>query len=98
VNTQDKNKIIKLISEDYKHIEGDIYEYATYLQSNQLASSLTYQHLPVVCHTYTLDDQLAALNKVLVQNDELPLKEKSRMLRDFLLEVIEKYRKKVNHI
>ncbi len=43
---QENNKIIKLISEDYKHIESKIYEYAVYLKSNELASSLNYEPHP----------------------------------------------------
>jgi len=31
-----------MAGEEYKKIEEDIYEYAAYLQSNQLATSLTY--------------------------------------------------------
>lgn len=39
---QENNKIVKLVSEDYKQIEADIYEYAVYLQSNELASNINY--------------------------------------------------------
>jgi hypothetical protein len=40
VANQDKNKILKLVSKDYKDIEADIYEYASYLQCNQLAKDI----------------------------------------------------------
>lgn len=42
VYEQQNNKILKDIFEEYKQIEGDLYEYAAYLQSNQLASDLYY--------------------------------------------------------
>lgn len=42
VDTQDENKMLKLISKDYLEIEADIYDYASYLQCNQLASDLHY--------------------------------------------------------
>jgi len=38
--------MFKLISEEYKEIEDDIYEYAVYLQSNELASNLDYETHP----------------------------------------------------
>lgn len=56
VTKQDKNKILKLVSEDYKSIEGEIYDYAAFLQSNQLASDISYQHIPIVCHTFGLEE------------------------------------------
>lgn len=43
---QQNNKLIKEVFEEYKQIEADIYEYATYLQSNQLASDLFYEPHP----------------------------------------------------
>lgn len=73
ITKQGKNKIIKLVSEDYKNIEGEIYDYAAFLQSNQLASDINYQHIPIVCHTFGLEEEIASINKVLVQNDEVPL-------------------------
>jgi hypothetical protein len=85
---QDKSQIIKLLSEDYKQIESDIYEYASYLQANQLASSLSYEHLPIICHTYYLDEEVAALSKSLIQDNQTPLLDKCRKVRDFLFNVI----------
>ena len=35
-----------MISADYKAIESNLYEYAVYLQSNELASSFSYQPKP----------------------------------------------------
>jgi hypothetical protein len=34
VENQSKNKVVKMAGEHYKHIEGEIYEYAVYLQAN----------------------------------------------------------------
>jgi hypothetical protein len=38
--------MIKIVSQEYKQIEADIYEYAVYLQSNELASQLHYEPHP----------------------------------------------------
>jgi hypothetical protein len=38
--------MIRIASQDYKEIESDIYEYAVYLQSNELASELNYEPHP----------------------------------------------------
>ena len=35
--------MMKMVSEECKEIESDIYEYAVYLQNNAAASSLTYE-------------------------------------------------------
>lgn len=37
---------------------------------------------------------MAALSKCIIQNSELPLLDKCRMLRDFMQGVVERYRKK----
>lgn len=45
INEQN-NKMIQMAGEEYKKIESDIYEYAVYLQSNQLASDISYEPQP----------------------------------------------------
>lgn len=46
IETQDQNKILKLVSKDYVDIEADLYDYAVYLQHNQLANDIHYQPHP----------------------------------------------------
>jgi hypothetical protein len=70
VNNQ-KNKLIIMASEDYKAIESEIYDYAAYLQCNQLASSLSYEPLSITCITNDLEEQLKVINRTLIQNEEI---------------------------
>ena len=46
MSKQENNKILKDISEEYKTIESDIYEFAVYLQANQLATQIGYEPHP----------------------------------------------------
>lgn len=92
---EQNNKLIIMASEEYKAIEAEIYEYAAYLQCNQLASSLSYEPLSITCLTEDLDGQLKNVNKTLIQNEELSPKAKARVMRDFLLEWVDRFRKKV---
>lgn len=84
-----------MASQEYKNIESDIYEYASYLQCNQLASSLEYQPLNILCITENLEDQIKTMNRMLIQNEEMSLKDKSKALRDFLIEWMNRFKKKV---
>jgi hypothetical protein len=82
-----------MMSYDYKQIESDLYEYAVYLQANQLPSSLTYEHLPIVCHTYYLEQEVDALCKGLLHDEKSSPQEKGIKMKNFLLQVHERYRK-----
>jgi hypothetical protein len=85
-----------MASEEYKNIECEIYEYASYLQCNQLASSLTYEPLNITCLTNDLEEQMKDINITLIQNETMELKDKAKAMRDFLLLWITRFKKKVN--
>lgn len=87
-----------MASEKYKEIESDIYDYASYLQCNQLASSLSYEPLQIQCITADIDSKLREVNKTIIQKEEISIKDKEILMRDFLLEAIDKFKKRVHFI
>jgi hypothetical protein len=95
VSQQETNKILKMVSKDYKQIEADIYEYAVYLQSNELATSYTYQPHPFEEIERELMEEMKSINKTIIQQETLTLNEKTRLMRDFIMEATEKFKKKV---
>ena len=83
-----------MISADYKVIESNLYEYAVYLQSNQLASSFSYQPKPFREIEELLEKEMRELNKELLHVN-VPNEEKGRAMRDFVLKVFSHYQRKV---
>ena len=59
-----------------------------------MASSLTYEPLSITCLTNDLEDQLREVNRNLVQNETMDAKEKGKAMRDFVLEWINRFKKK----
>jgi hypothetical protein len=92
---QRNNKIVKTIFEEYKQIEADIYEYASYLQSNQLASDLFYEPHPFRAIEQQIDEQLKSVNVLLIQGRDQTIEEKYAIMRDFLMDSMGKFKKKV---
>lgn len=56
VSVQNKNKHVQQASVVYKNIESDIYEYAVYLQANELATSETYESIPFKNQCFVIDN------------------------------------------
>ena len=95
---QTKNKHVKNASEDYKEIEAAIYDYAAYLQANQLATSLTYESIPLQNQRFVLDGlekELKDVNSSILSKDST-LEEKARTMRDFVLRVMAEHKRKVH--
>lgn len=44
-----------MASRDYKEIESDIYEFAVYLQANELATSMIYESIPVQNQNFVIE-------------------------------------------
>ena len=89
-----RNKLVKMAADDYKEIESDIYDYAAYLQGNELASSLTFEPISIMSITYDLESEIKNINTTLIQDKEMSMIDKSRQMRDFLMEWMEKFKKK----
>lgn len=87
--------IVKMMGEDYKAIEAEIYDWAVYCQSNQLAHDLSYEPRPFRAMEELIDREMRSVNKSLIQNDELTFEQKSRCMRDFVLKAMDFYKKKV---
>jgi hypothetical protein len=85
--------MIKLIREEYKQIESDIYEYAVYLQSNQLASTIDYEPRPFAQLEAQLMEELRTVNRKILQ-EEGDAEEKLKAMRDFLLKAIGRFKQK----
>lgn len=83
-----------MISADYKRIEEDIYEYAVYLQANQLATSLDFEPLPFQAIQQMVEEELEELQRVLLQED-VPLRERADLMRKFLGRTMGHFRRKV---
>jgi hypothetical protein len=79
VDRQGNNKLVQLASEQYKQVYSEIYEYAVYLQTNELANSLQNESIPLQYFNSliaTLDDSLETLTKTLIHNQTFPIEEK----------------------
>jgi hypothetical protein len=87
--------MLKIVSEDYKSIESDIYEYAVYLQSNQLASDLNYEPAPFKVIEESIMEDMRNINKSIIQNDSIEIEIKHKMMRDFIVLSMERYKRKV---
>jgi hypothetical protein len=71
VAAQTKNKHVQQASIIYKDIESEIYEYAVYLQANELASSQTYESIPFQSQCFVinnLESSMKELNKAIAHN------------------------------
>jgi hypothetical protein len=95
VTEQQNNKIIKEILGEYKQIEADIYEYAAYLQSNQLASDLFYEPHPFRAVEAQIEEELKQVNVAIMQGRDRTVEEKCVAMRDFVLDSMGKFRRKV---
>lgn len=84
-----------MVSEDYKRIESDIYEYAVYLQSNQLASDLNYEPAPFKSIEENIMEEMKSINRTIIQEEGIDLEIKNKMMRDFIIMTMEKLKKKV---
>lgn len=93
VSNQSTQQMIKLIREEYKQIESDIYEYAVYLQSNQLASTIDYEPRPFAQLEAQLMEELRTVNRKILQ-EEGDAEEKLKAMRDFLLKAIGRFKQK----
>lgn len=80
VNIQ-TNRLIKMASEDYKQVESDIYEYASYLQSNQLAHDLDFEPLPFRNLQEEVSESVKNISRILLQTDQ----DKSQIMKDFIV-------------
>ena len=87
--------MLRMVSEDYKRIESDIYEYAVYLQSNQMASDLNYEPAPFKSLEENILDEMKTLNRTIIQEEGIDVELKNKMMRDFIVTTMEKLRKKV---
>lgn len=97
VEKQTKNLHVKSANEDYKEIEAAIYDYAAYLQANQLATSLTYESIPLQNQRFILDNlekQLKDISTSLLSQNS-SLEEKGKTMRDFVLKVMAEHKRKV---
>lgn len=72
VAVQAKNKHVQLASAAYKDIESEIYEYAVYLQANELATSETYESIPFKNQCFVinnLEKSMKEVNKQIAHNE-----------------------------
>ena len=65
------------------------------MQCNLLASGVDYEPITITCITNDLEEQLKNVNKSLIQREDIDAKEKSKMMRDFLMEWMNRFKKKV---
>ncbi len=72
-----------------------MYQYASYLQSNQLASDLSYEPYPFVATEEKIMEQMKSINKTIIQNTHIMPEDKNMMMRDFIVNTIDKFKKKV---
>ncbi len=72
-----------------------MYQYASYLQSNQLASDLSYEPYPFVAIEEKIMEQMKSINKTIIQNTHIMPGDKNIMMRDFIMNTIDKFKKKV---
>ncbi len=72
-----------------------MYQYASYLQSNQLASDLSYEPYPFVATEEKIMEQMKSINKTIIQNTHIMPEDKNIMMRDFIVNTIDKFKKKV---
>jgi hypothetical protein len=77
--------MLKIVSEDYKRIESDIYEYAVYLQSNQLATDINYEPAPYKVIEEKVMEEMKNVNRAIIQDEEIDLEVKNKMMRDFVI-------------
>ena len=92
-----KNKHVQLASEDYKIIQSELYEYAVYLQANQLATSFTYESIPLQNQLFIingLEAEAKDVNKRLI-SDSAPPEDKGRTMGDFVVKVFSQHKRKV---
>lgn len=97
VDKQTKNKHVKYASEGYKEIESTIYDYAAYLQANQLATSLTYESIPLKNQRFILENlekELKDVNTSILSKGS-SLEEKGKLMRDFVMKVMTENKRKV---
>lgn len=94
VTNQEKNPILKDISKDYLEIESELYEYAAYLQCNQLANDINYEPHPFSEIEKHIQNELTVLCAVLLKNHEKTTPEKNAMMISFLHSAMGKMKKK----
>lgn len=67
---------MRIASQEYKEIESELYEYAVYLQANELATSLDYQSIPLMNQVFAiekLEEELKGVNRVIIQDESIAL-------------------------
>ncbi len=86
--------MIQIISQEYKKLEGEIFDYAVYLQHNELFTSLNFEPKPFsAVEKHILYD----LNKIcdFFMDPEESVEVKSKKMKEFLLDKMRYFRIKV---
>jgi hypothetical protein len=65
------------------------------LQANQLANDIDYEPVPFTHIEDELLEEMKNINKSILQETNIDVTIKSKLMRDFILQVIEKFKKKV---
>ena len=94
MTVQQNKRILHMISKDYKEIESYIYEYAVYLQANELANNPSYEPKPFFKIEELMGEEMKGLNRTLMSSKE-DSEVKGKLMRDFVLRTMDHYRRKV---
>lgn len=89
-------KRISRISEEYKNIETEIREFAIYLQSNHMASEINYEPKNFNEIEEVVMDEMNRINRTIIQDMEILPELKERLMRNFILRAMDKFKTKVN--
>lgn len=85
---------MQYVAADFKRIQGEIFDYALYLQSNELFSSLSYEPKPFSVVEKYMEDDMKDLNSFLLYGSDT-IEEKQKKMTHFVSECLRKFKLKV---
>lgn len=85
--------MIQIISQDYKKIEGEIFDYAAYLQHDAIFTSLTFEPKPFSAVEKHIEYDLNKICKFFIDAED-SVEVKSKKMKDFLLDKMRYFKNK----
>jgi serine/threonine-protein kinase RIO1 len=91
---QQEKKVLHWVSEAYKAIESELYDYAAYLQCNAMASSLTWEPKPFRAVEKWVYEEMERVTRFVHSAAESP-EDKAAKMAVFVADTTRKFRTKV---
>ena len=94
VDTQHRNKTLKMRSQEYKQIKSDLVDFTSKMQNNPLAHSLTFEGRPFREIEKMMKKEMLSVNWTMVHGNE-SVENKEAEMKQFVLRVMDHYESKV---